>query len=335
MSSYQLSLDPDLSAVTSGYVSRIPVHASFSSEADHLAILWECGYIEYWNLRTRLGPGPGNAMEPVKLWSGIIDGHNRSWRQLLVRALEEYSVIYVLGASQEADIIAAIKVNKDGTVNVQQRALSALQNSRMISVYPVIAVQDSKGKVYECTSLYSPYIYSSRLMKIVDPQTLDKIHAGGVFPEFCLLTRTVPASPATTDSSPSDLGQPLYIGLGAYGKLYITGTEHESKVLAPNATSFTIASGFIIYTTSAHDAWFVPLNVLQAVLSASEDEFKNMASTWETRKVERGSRIVVAVPSSMSLVLQMPRGNLENINPRPLVMKVVHQDLDVYVNIHI
>ena len=33
----------------------------------------------------------------------------------------------------------------------------------------------------------------------------------------------------------------------------------------------------------------------------------------------------------MSLVLQMPRGNLETINPRPLVLRVVKQDLESYV----
>ncbi len=160
-------------------------------------------------------------------------------------------------------------------------------------------------------------------MKTVDLQTLDRINAGGVFPEFCLLTRAVPSSSTTADSP-----QCLYIGLGARGKLYVTGRGHEPKVLASNATSFTIASGFVIYTTNAHDAWFVPLNVLPSVLSVTEDELKSMANTWETRKVERGSRIVMAVPSSMSLVLQMPRGNLETINPRPLVMEVVKQDLD-------
>ncbi len=160
-------------------------------------------------------------------------------------------------------------------------------------------------------------------MKTVDLQTLDRINAGGVFPEFCLLTRAVPSSSTTADSP-----QCLYIGLGARGKLYVTGRGHEPKVLASNATSFTIASGFVIYTTNAHDAWFVPLNVLPSVLSVTEDELKSMANTWETRKAERGSRIVMAVPSSMSLVLQMPRGNLETINPRPLVMEVVKQDLD-------
>lgn len=46
------------------------------------------------------------------------------------------------------------------------------------------------------------------------------------------------------------------------------------------------------------------------------------------RAVERGSKIVTVVPSATSLVLQMPRGNLETICPRPLVLRVVRLDLD-------
>lgn len=41
------------------------------------------------------------------------------------------------------------------------------------------------------------------------------------------------------------------------------------------------------------------------------------------------------MPSNMSLVLQMPRGNLETINPRPLVMAIVRQDIKRYVLRHI
>ena len=48
---------------------------------------------------------------------------------------------------------------------------------------------------------------------------------------------------------------------------------------------------------------------------------------WETRRIERGALAVVACPSSMSLVLQMPRGNLEAIYPRPLVLAVVRRDV--------
>lgn len=48
---------------------------------------------------------------------------------------------------------------------------------------------------------------------------------------------------------------------------------------------------------------------------------------WETRRVERGALAVVACPSSMSLVLQMPRGNLETVYPRALVLAVVRRDI--------
>ena len=37
---------------------------------------------------------------------------------------------------------------------------------------------------------------------------------------------------------------------------------------------------------------------------------------------------MAAVPSAMSLVLQMPRGNLETICPRPMVLDVVRDLLD-------
>ncbi|KIL68708.1 hypothetical protein M378DRAFT_8174 [Amanita muscaria Koide BX008] len=300
MSSYQLSLNPDLSTVPVAYSSRIPVHASFSDEGDHLGILWECGYIEYWNLRTRIGPGAEKVMDPVKIWSGVVDEHIHDWRQLLVRSQEGNLTIIVLGTAQQVDVIATIKVSNDSAIVRKQRQLH-LACSRLICIHPAVLVQDQRGKIVE-----------------LDPQTLEEKGLEAEFPEFCLQAQLV------TDEAQ----ERFFIGLGPFGKLYATSADHTSKALAPNATSFTVASGFIIYTTSAHESWYVPLKNLPAILSANEDEFKHMSATWETRKVERGSRIVVAVPSSMSLVLQMPRGNLETINPRPLVMEVVKQDLD-------
>jgi len=38
------------------------------------------------------------------------------------------------------------------------------------------------------------------------------------------------------------------------------------------------------------------------------------------RAIERGARLVTAMPTSLSLVLQMPRGNLETIYPRAMVV---------------
>uniref|UniRef100_A0A8C4NMY7 Elongator complex protein 1 n=1 Tax=Eptatretus burgeri TaxID=7764 RepID=A0A8C4NMY7_EPTBU len=47
-----------------------------------------------------------------------------------------------------------------------------------------------------------------------------------------------------------------------------------------------------------------------------------------SRKLERGSRIVTAVPGDTKVILQMPRGNLETIHPRPLVLAQVGRWLD-------
>ena len=46
------------------------------------------------------------------------------------------------------------------------------------------------------------------------------------------------------------------------------------------------------------------------------------------RRVERGSRIVTVVPSDTKLVLQMPRGNLETVTPRALLLSSVRGALD-------
>lgn len=44
-----------------------------------------------------------------------------------------------------------------------------------------------------------------------------------------------------------------------------------------------------------------------------------------TRKIEQGARIITAIGTETGLVLQMPRGNLETISPRPLVLaKITH-----------
>ena len=132
----------------------------------------------------------------------------------------------------------------------------------------------------------------------------------------------------------------LFVGHASSGKLFCVAPGSQPTLLASNANSFAVGSGFVIFTTTAHDAQFVPVvRMVQHVLRTQEEPeelppesgnstTRPLSDTWEKRRVERGSRIVTVVPSTMSLVLQMPRGNLETINPRPLVMKVVKADLD-------
>ena len=51
--------------------------------------------------------------------------------------------------------------------------------------------------------------------------------------------------------------------------------------------------------------------------------FKILLISWIFRALERGSKLVLAVPGDTKTVLQMPRGNLEVIHPRALALHIL------------
>lgn len=116
-------------------------------------------------------------------------------------------------------------------------------------------------------------------------------------------------------------------GLTSNGRLYI-----GAHLVATDATSFMATRDFLIWTTHAHECKFISnadrmaaihIETLRQQIGDTES-----AAAPPSRAVERGSRIVTVVPGTNSLVLQMPRGNLETVHPRPLVLKVVCANLD-------
>jgi elongator complex protein 1 len=98
-----------------------------------------------------------------------------------------------------------------------------------------------------------------------------------------------------------------------------------TTVLASSVTSFTLTPDFLIYGTASQLSHYASLPILKRL--AEGDDVPLAEKEWETRRVERGSLIVAACPSSMTLVLQMPRGNLETVYPRALVLAVVRRDV--------
>lgn len=100
--------------------------------------------------------------------------------------------------------------------------------------------------------------------------------------------------------------------------------QSSSTVLARDATSFVISPPFLIWTNTHHEARFLPLASLSGPITQSTSEVVSL-----DRRVERGSRIVSAVPRQMALILQMPRGNLERVYPRCMVLDRVRKELDV------
>lgn len=101
-------------------------------------------------------------------------------------------------------------------------------------------------------------------------------------------------------------------GLSRNGHIYA-----NSRLLAKNCTSFVVTPSHLIFTTSNH---FVKYVHLTPDVEALEVPGNDAGKDERCRSVERGSRLVVAMPTNMSIVLQMPRGNVETIFPRAMVV---------------
>ena len=89
--------------------------------------------------------------------------------------------------------------------------------------------------------------------------------------------------------------------------------------MATNVNSFAIHDEFLLVTTLAHQLHCIEL---RSLLAPGE------LSLGVGRAVERGSRLVCACAGSTRVVLQMPRGNLEAIDPRPLVLNALKRLID-------
>ncbi|GAB1288525.1 Elongator complex protein 1 [Apodemus speciosus] len=115
-------------------------------------------------------------------------------------------------------------------------------------------------------------------------------------------------------------GKQCVLGLTDRCRFFINDTE-----VASNITSFAVCDDFLLVTTHSHTCQVFSLSgaYLKGCLSGNHE-----ASGESLRKVERGSRIVTVVPQDPKLILQMPRGNLEVVHHRALVMAQIRKWLD-------
>lgn len=112
----------------------------------------------------------------------------------------------------------------------------------------------------------------------------------------------------------------IAFGLSRGGHLYA-----NSRLLAKNCTSFIVTPDHLIFTTNNHLVKYVHLaEDVEELEVCGDDPEKDE----RCRNVERGSRLVTAIPTTMSIVLQMPRGNLETIFPRAMVVAGIRNLID-------
>ncbi|XP_075979445.1 elongator complex protein 1 [Anticarsia gemmatalis] len=112
-----------------------------------------------------------------------------------------------------------------------------------------------------------------------------------------------------------------FIGLSHKGQLYI-----NDKMTMNNVSSYYVHSHFLLVTTLQHVLLCAELT--NAGIEAISEYQKTESDHVYKRKIERGAKLVIAVPNDTRTVFQLPRGNLETIQPRPLSLKIIGEFLD-------
>lgn len=112
-----------------------------------------------------------------------------------------------------------------------------------------------------------------------------------------------------------------FLGLSHKGNLYVNG------VLAlNNVSSYFVHTSFLLITTLKH--FLLCIELTESGIDAITDYQKNESPQVYKRKIERGAKIIITVPNETNTVFQMPRGNLETVQPRPLSLKIIGEFLD-------
>lgn len=113
----------------------------------------------------------------------------------------------------------------------------------------------------------------------------------------------------------------LIVGLSPRSRLYC-----HDRLLADSVSSFILSTAhqFLCYVTAgAHcqlrSLALTSLHNFDPLMGSDEQN----SDGYEPRNVERGARLVAILPNQPTAILQMPRGNVEGIFPRSLVLPYV------------
>lgn len=171
-------------------------------------------------------------------------------------------------------------------------------------------------------NMTSSYLTFETIDGSVNALVSNEIKNIGKFPQICyhFVTYEITIDGNTVYSN---------IGLMSSGKLYI-----NSKLISQGVTSMLVTDSYLLYTTAQHQLKFLHLannsnlhdeNI--EYLEENNDDEKNNNHDERVRAIERGSILVNSIPSKSSVILQAPRGNLETIYPRIMVLNDIRENI--------
>ncbi|KAJ2322337.1 putative elongator complex protein 1, partial [Coemansia sp. RSA 2704] len=136
----------------------------------------------------------------------------------------------------------------------------------------------------------------------------------------------LPAPCAEVDAADCGALGAVVVGRTARNQLYA-----NSRLLSAACSSFFLRRDMLLFTTTTHclRVAAADASLVTGAGAADGDGDEAAAGQGEARRrIERGAAIVLAAPAGDAVVFQMPRGNLETVRPRALVLAAVRRMLD-------
>jgi elongator complex protein 1 len=257
---------------------------------------------------------------------------------LLVQLSNGSIEIYKLGSNNKPPKFG-LPPNKVGDLKIENEEHDRIRRLRLVTLvsndtfYGVDPSEGSRGDtlvrvVFSSEDLSIVAIeeipYPEKLMQLVYHDATQKLFVEAV--EGALFEQPIDDLPIEREESflqPCQVvsacimgdGEEVLVGLTDRGVLFI-----QSNIAASNCSSFALHDKFLLFTTYAHKLRLIPLylNVHDAMELAVANPVSKFDETF--REIERGAKLVRVVPQDIRVVLQMPRGNLEGIYPKAIIL---------------
>lgn len=148
MSSHSLTI-PDRKLLQNAYDFRTkplpPVHLSFFSHKDIILALWESGYYEVIDLRTRLGPGKAKIMDPETKFTAASEEGWVYKQAIPFSANDDETSFALLQSNDDKDRMTLVTLVKatESKVHVDLPGL----NGRLIKSQNHVAWQSPTGEI--------------------------------------------------------------------------------------------------------------------------------------------------------------------------------------------
>ncbi|PYH95176.1 killer toxin sensitivity protein [Aspergillus ellipticus CBS 707.79] len=271
------------------------VDVAFSKSGTRIAVLMkDCFSIFIWSLKTR--PVPLPILESSYPLSDAPDSRPRQ-----IAFANEHEV-YVL----KQDGLRSTCIERTALeTRTTQIAYQAADSEQLMSIF---------------TSLGHDALWFSHVKQPNQPTSYSYISMPSseeLQVQTCLESPTVDTHWAKAARISED--EDVLVSMTRSGTLYA-----NKRLLAKNCTSFLVTEAHILFTTSLHLIKFVHLTRVEDM-----DVPPDTPETDERcRSIERGGRLVTVMPTTFSVILQMPRGNIETIYPRALVLAGIRSFID-------